>query len=160
VRAGSLDLAITTRQPKSPGGEVLCQEPTVWAGAPGHDTQRRTPLPLAVSKDGACIFRERALAALDAMGIPWRIAYTSASLSGLTAAMRAGLAITVLTPSMLGAGLRVIGSDEGLPELPMIEIALHHSPGRPNEATRQLALSLQTHIQARSTVSFNKATSA
>ena len=84
------------------------------------------------------------------MGIPWRIAYTSASLSGLTAAVRAGLAITVLTPSMLGAGLRVIGSGEGLPELPMTEIALHRSPGRPNEATRQLALSLQTHIQARS----------
>ena len=150
VRAGSLDLAITTRQPKSPGGEVLCREPTVWAGAPGHDTQRRTPLPLAVSTDGVCIFRERALAALDAVGIPWRIAYTSASLSGLTAAVRAGLAITVLTPSMLGSDLSIIDSAEGLPELPMTEIALHRSPGRPKEAARQLALSLQTHIQARS----------
>ncbi|MDV6318248.1 LysR substrate-binding domain-containing protein [Chromohalobacter sp. HP20-39] len=160
VRAGSLDLAITTRQPKSPGGEVLCQEPTVWAGAPGHDTQRRTPLPLAVSTDGVCIFRERALAALDAVGLPWRIAYTSASLSGLTAAVRAGLAITVLTPSMLGSDLSIIDSVEGLPELPMTEIALHRSPGRPKEAARQLALSLQAHIQARSTVGLNKAAPA
>lgn len=150
VKAGGLDLAVTTRQPKSPGGEILCREATVWAGAPGYDTQRRTPLPLAMSRDGVCIFRERAIAALDAAGIAWRIAYTSASLSGLTAAVKAGLAITTLTPSMMGAGLRILDNSDGLPELPKTEIALHRSPGRPNEASRQLALRLQAHIRNRS----------
>lgn len=43
VRTGSLDLAITTRQPNSPGGEVLCREPMVWAGASGYDTHYRSP---------------------------------------------------------------------------------------------------------------------
>ncbi|OBA00954.1 LysR substrate-binding domain-containing protein [Halomonas sp. G11] len=147
VNMGALDIAITTRQPNSPGGEVLCREPMVWAGAPGYDTHFRSPLPLAVSREGVCIFRERAIAALDAAEIPWRIAYASPSLSGLTAAVRAGLAVTVLTPSMLGTELRLLDNNEGLPELPMSEITLHRSPGRPSEATQHLAAQLQAHIR-------------
>ncbi|MDN3526594.1 LysR substrate-binding domain-containing protein [Halomonas sabkhae] len=149
VSSGALDLAITTRQPNSPGGEVLCREPMVWAGASGYDTHHRSPLPLAVSREGVCIFRERAIAALDAAGIAWRIAYASPSLSGLSAAVRAGLAVTVLTPSMLGPELRLLGRDEGLPELPFSEITLHRSPGRPSESTQQLALQLQAYIRER-----------
>ncbi|MBB5320978.1 LysR substrate-binding domain-containing protein [Marinobacter oulmenensis] len=156
VKAGMLDLAITTRQPRSPGGEVLRREPMIWAGATGHDTQNRSPLPLAVSKQGVCIFRERTLASLDTAGIPWRIAYTSTSLSGLSAAVRAGLAITVLTPSMLGPDMRVLGSESGLPELPSIEIALHRATGRSTEATRQLALQLQSHIRGQLPTSDNR----
>ncbi|OHV13104.1 LysR family transcriptional regulator [Kushneria phosphatilytica] len=148
VKGGMLDLAVTTRQPRSPGGEVLWREPMVWAGSPGHDTHVRTPLPLAVSQEGVCIFRERALAALDAAGMSWRIAYTSASLSGLRSAVRAGLAITVLTPSMAGNELRILDSGSGLPELPGTEITLHRSPGRPSEAARQLALRLQERLGA------------
>ncbi|WP_148253634.1 LysR substrate-binding domain-containing protein [Aidingimonas lacisalsi] len=150
VKAGALDLAIATRQPNSPGGEVLCREPMVWASASGYDTHHRSPLPLAVSKEGVCIFRERAIMALEAAGIAWRIAYASASLSGLSAAVRAGLAVTVLTPSMIGPDLRIIGVDEGLPELQTTEITLHRSPGRPTEATQQLAAQLQAHIKGQS----------
>lgn len=147
VKTGALDLAIATRQPSSPGGEVLRREPMVWAGAAGYDTHHRSPLPLAVSREGVCIFRERAIAALDAAGIDWRIAYASPSLSGLSAAVRAGLALTVLTPSMLGPELRVLSTNEGLPDLQDIEITLHRSPGRPSEATQQLAHQLQAHIK-------------
>ena len=147
VRSGALDLAVVTRQPKSPGGEVLRREPLVWAGSTVHDTHYRVPLPLALSREGVCVFRERALAALDAAGVAWRVAYTSAGLSGLLSAVHAGLAVTVLTPSMLGSGLRIIGSDEGLPDLPAVEVALHRSPGRPSEAARQLALQLQERLE-------------
>ncbi|MGC8118908.1 LysR substrate-binding domain-containing protein [Marinobacter sp. VGCF2001] len=147
VKSGLLDLAITTRQPRSPGGDVLKREPMIWAGAIGYDTQWRSPLPLAVSQQGVCVFRERTIASLDAAGIPWRIAYTSASLSGLSAAVRAGLAITVLTPSMLGSEMRALGAEAGLPSLPGIEIALHRSPRQGSDASRQLALQLKAHIK-------------
>ncbi|MDV2079184.1 LysR substrate-binding domain-containing protein [Marinobacter xestospongiae] len=150
VRAGGLDLAVATRQPNSPGGEVLCREPMVWACGSGYETQSRSPLPLAVSRQGFCVFRERAIAALDGAGIAWRIAYASASLSGLSAAVRAGLAVTVLTPSMVGANLRVLGIEDGLPELPRTEITLHRRPGNLSEAAEQLALQLQAHVTSRS----------
>ncbi|WP_447072307.1 LysR substrate-binding domain-containing protein [Shewanella indica] len=147
MQAKMLDLAITTRQPKSPGGEVLCQEQTVWVGADRLEIQKRQPLPLAVSKDGLCIFRQRGIDALKSAGIPWRIAYTSASLSGLTAAVRAGLAVTILTPSMVPSGLQILTSEHGMPTLPMTEIALHLQPeAETNEATRRLANGIRKYI--------------
>jgi DNA-binding transcriptional LysR family regulator len=147
MRAKMLDLAITTRQPNSPGGEVLCREKTVWAGAAHFDIQKRSPLPLAVSKDGFCIYRQRGIDALNSAGIPWRIAYTSASLSGLTSAVEAGLAVTLLTPSMLSSGLKVLNQDDGLPELPPTEIALHRQDDSElNGATRKLAQAIKYHI--------------
>ncbi len=147
VKAGALDLAIATRQPNSPGGDVLRREPMVWAGAVGYDTHFRSPLPLAVSREGVCTFRERAIAALDTAGIRWRIAYASPSLSGLSAAVRAGLAVTVLIPSMLSPDLRILGVEDGLPELPYSEITLHRRPGRAKEAVQLLANQLQSTIR-------------
>ncbi len=149
MQAKMLDLAITTRQPNSPGGEVLCREKTVWVGAEGLDIQTRKPLPLAVSKDGFCTFRQRGIDALNSAGIPWRIAYTSASLSGLTSAVRAGLAITILTPSMLTSGLTVLPPKMGMPSLPMTEIALHIQASKDiNEATKRLADGIRRHIKS------------
>lgn len=147
MQTNQLDLAITTRQPKSPGGEVLCQEKTVWAGAAGFNLQKNTPLPLAVSKGGVCIFRERAIEALNSAGIAWRIAYTSASLSGLTAAVQAGLAITILTPSMLAPGLQILTTQNGLPDLPPTEIALHLQP-QLNDASKKLADKIRENINS------------
>ncbi|MBY6032243.1 LysR substrate-binding domain-containing protein [Marinobacter daepoensis] len=150
VQSGALDLAVVTRQPSSPGGELLCRESMVWACSSGYRPQSRSPLPLAVSRQGVCVFRDRAIAALEAAGIAWRIAYASASLSGLSAAVRAGLAVTVLTPSMAGPDLRLLGVEDGLPELPKTEITLHRRPGTLTEAAEQLAQQLKAHVKARS----------
>lgn len=146
VQGGALDLAVVTRQPNSPGGKVLRREPLVWAGTPDHNTADRDPLPLALSRQGVCVFREQALAALNAAGVPWRIAYTGGSLSGITAAVRAGLAVTVVTPSMLAEGLQSIDSSEGLPTLPSVEIAIHLGTGRPSDLVRELYATIQEKL--------------
>ncbi|WP_242472575.1 LysR family transcriptional regulator [Ectothiorhodospira mobilis] len=148
VRAGGLDLAVVTRQPGSPGGETLRREPLWWAGASDHAAHRRDPLPLALSRRGTCIFREQALEALEASGRSWRVAYTGSGLAGLLAAVRAGLAVTVLTPSMMSAGLRPLGEAEGLPPLPWVDIALHRAPGRPTEPAARLAERLRQRLAA------------
>lgn len=143
VNQGRLDLAITTRQPSSPGGTVLRREPMVWVEGVGYNTHQRQPLPLALSKQGVCIFREHALASLKSAAIDWRVAYTSTSLSGLSAAVQSGLALTVLTPSMMLTNMRIV---EGLPQLPNIEIALHVASQANDAATAQLALQLRRYI--------------
>lgn len=142
LAAGSLDVAITTRQPNSPGGEVLCSEPTRWVAGAGFNTHQRRPLPLAVSRDGYCIFRERAISALDSAGIAWRVAYTSASLSGLSAAVKAGLAVTVMTPSMVTEGLQILSTEHGLPKLADTEIAIHQQPQHQASIAIQKLISL------------------
>ena len=81
-------------------------------------------MPLALFQSG-CPFRDWALAGLNGVGRPYRIAYTSASISGVLAAVTAGLAVTVLGRSVPPAGVRPLGVAEGFPPLPPASITLH-----------------------------------
>ena len=119
-----LDLALITCTPGAETGEVLRREPTVWATAERHLAHEDEPLPLALFQAG-CPFRDWALAGLSGLGRPYRIAYTSASISGVLAAVTAGLAVTVLGRSGLPAGVRPLGAAEGFPPLPPASITLH-----------------------------------
>lgn len=85
--------------------------------------QPTEPIPLAVY-EAPCFFRQRALAALDKAGQPWRIAFTSPSLHGLWAAVEAGLGVTLRTAVGLPATLRVL---DGLPPIadPVLPVCLH-----------------------------------
>ena len=146
LRSGDLDLALVTRQRRSPGGEVLRREPLVWAAGRWQEPELEDPIPLALFPAGQDVFRELALAALENAGRSWRIAYTSQSLSGLRPAVDAGLAIMIVTRSMLTPELRVLDAASGMPELPSIEIALHRPPGRPSEPARRLGALLEEQL--------------
>lgn len=141
LEAGQLDLALVTRHPRSPGGEVLRREPLVWVGARNHAPETEPVLPLSLFPQDTCVFRERALGALSEAGRPWRVVYTSMSLTGQQAIVGAGLAVTALIPSVVSPDLRVLEADgdANLPPLPSVEIALHRRPGRPPEAVRRVA---------------------
>ena len=119
-----IDLALITCAPGAETGEVVRREPTVWATAERHLAHEHEPLPLALFQCG-CPFRDWALAGLNGVGRPYRIAYTSASITGILAAVTAGLAVTVLCRSVLPTGVRPLGVDEGFPPLPPASITLH-----------------------------------
>lgn len=127
VEAGDLDLALVTQHRDRAAGKIVRQEPLVWAAARGHQPQELDPLPLAIFAPG-CIYRDAALAALDACGRPWRIAYNSANTAGLQAAVSAGLAVTTAVQSSIGPTLQVLGEAEGFPPLPLVTISLHCGP--------------------------------
>ncbi len=121
-----IDLAVITASCTLSGdsGEVLRREPVVWATAERHLAHEQEPLPLALFQSG-CLFRDWALASLDGIGRPYRIAYTSASFSSILAAVNAGLAVTALCHSVLPAGVRPLSLEEGFPPLPPTNITLH-----------------------------------
>ena len=146
VEAGDLVVAIITRQPERRRGKVLRTERLVWAGSRQHLAHQETPLPLALFPEG-CVFREHALAALDAASIPWRIAYTSQSFAGGMIAVSGGLALTVVAQSMVPAQWRVLGDEQELPRLPEIEIALHRAPGTLAPAVALLEAQLVEAVQ-------------
>ena len=58
------------------------------------------------------------------MGRPYRIAYSSESLSGFKAAISAGLAVGVLARGTVAKTMRVIGTNDGFPGLPSTGLAL------------------------------------
>lgn len=66
-----------------------------------HQPSLTDPLPLALYSLGADLFREVAEQSLAAAGRDWRVAYTSQSMVGLGPVVQAGLAIVVVTRSML-----------------------------------------------------------
>jgi DNA-binding transcriptional LysR family regulator len=122
--AGEFDLAVIKREPS--GGEAgvrVWREPLVWAMRPGFETERAGPLPLVLSPY-PCVYRARAINALDAIGRDWRVAYTCGSLSGSQAAVRAGLGVTVLPRGMVPDDLLALDHANHLPNLRETEIAL------------------------------------
>ncbi|QYD70199.1 LysR family transcriptional regulator [Paraburkholderia edwinii] len=98
-------------------GELLWEEPLVWAYSAVSALEADAPVPLAVFPD-PCVYRESALAALAASGRPWRIAFESGSMAGCVAAALAGFAVAPIARSQLRDGLRELGVADGLPELP------------------------------------------
>lgn len=124
---GALDIVLLKRDPERvKGGIKVWREPLVWAAAEYY--QLKKPMPLVLSPQ-PCIYRARALAALDRVRQPWQIAYTSPSLAGTIAAVRAGLGVTVLPANMIPAGLAPLKSGIKLPHLADSEIALMKKDG-------------------------------
>lgn len=120
---GEFDLILVKRDPAGiTGGMQVWREPLVWVGSDTYGLEEET-LSLILSPQ-PCIYRARALAALDRAKRPWHVSYTSPSLAGTTAAVRAGLGISVLPANMLPNGIHPIGMEAGLPDLVDSEIAL------------------------------------
>jgi DNA-binding transcriptional LysR family regulator len=118
VASGGLDLAVTfDPEPGRPDPEEI-QLGVHWLAAPGFRWQVGTPLPLVLFEP-PCTFRRLALEALDRASIPWRMAFTSPSLSGLWAAAAAGLGVTVRTELGTPARVRRL-RDRRLPPLPAL----------------------------------------
>lgn len=128
--AGAFDMVLVKRQPSTDrqDGVRVWREPLVWVGRDSQAAADAAKVPLVVSPE-PCVYRRRATEALDALGRPWRIAYTSTSLAGSVSAVRAGLGISVLPLHMVPTGLQAIGTEAGLPPLYDTEIALIEAPG-------------------------------
>ena len=125
-RKGAFDLTLIKRERAAtqPGGIRVWREPLVWVTSDRDFWSPDVSLPLVVSPT-PCVYRKRAIEALDKAHRPWRIAYTCGSLAGSLAAVKAGLGVTVLPRDMVPAGLHVIDG-RPLPDLKDTEIALLH----------------------------------
>jgi len=146
VQAGRLDLAMLTRRPGSPPGDLLRREQLVWVAAMDHRPEWLDPIPLALFPED-CIFRPLTTGALDDAGRAWRVAYTASSIAGVLSAVSSGLAITPLAAATVPPGYRRLGPADGLPPLPVIEIALRRAPGA-SAAARLLADQLLGSLRA------------
>jgi DNA-binding transcriptional LysR family regulator len=144
LEKGQLDLALLLTAEVRPDSEILATLPMAWIGGSEPLRPDAEPMPLALFEP-PCLFRAAAIAALDKVGLPWRIAFTSPSLSGLWAAIDAGLGITVRTAASVPSNLVAIGERAKLPALPPVHLCLH-SAGRvlPPAALRLRDILLET----------------
>lgn len=138
IEARELDVALVIRQPNRGGGETLLKEQLVWTGSRTHLVYEEDPLPLAVLPAG-CVFRERALTALNDSGRRWRIAFCSPSFVAGEIAVSGGYAVTVMAQTLVPPNWRVLGAAEGLPALPQVEVGLYRAPGATSEPAARLS---------------------
>jgi DNA-binding transcriptional LysR family regulator len=120
---GELDIALVSRGASGHGEGVLVhREPLVWAGLRHGTAWQRRPMPIAVSS-GLCCWRSQSTAALDRVGVDYRVAYTSQHYVGQLAPVLADLAVAPLPASLITGDL-VRVDDRGLPPIGHYEIEL------------------------------------
>jgi DNA-binding transcriptional LysR family regulator len=142
IETGDLDLAIVTDcEAMNRESEIIRREQLLWVGSSRHSAHLEEPLPLALGRQ-TCQWRHEAIAALQAVGKPFRILYTSSNSTAVSAAVMAGLAITVLAESGLRPGMRVLGPSDGFPALSPCRIGILRNRHEPST----LADALANHI--------------
>lgn len=133
VKGGTLDLALTWGH-HAKTSTFLGRRSVHWVGAPGWRLPVDGPVQLAAF-DAPCTFRSMAINALDGAGISWRHAFSSPGLSGLWAAVTAGLGVTARTAQAIPAHLAVLAPQvSGLPHLPPVDLVLHEARPGPSPA--------------------------
>ncbi|HEX7855697.1 MAG TPA: LysR family transcriptional regulator [Sphingobium sp.] len=129
--AGTLDIIFVKRRTYDRRGVTAWAEPMSWVGRPGLAIDPAAALPLLLYPPPS-VTRAAAIEALEAARRSWRIAFTSGSLTGLSAAARAGIGIMPHSARLMPAGLSVIPPREDLPRLPAMEFVIlgpggHHA---------------------------------
>jgi len=137
IAEGGLDLALMWGNPPVANTVTVQRLPMVWIGLKGYAVPRGDTVPLALF-ESPCVFRQPSVEALERTHRPWRLAFTSPSLSGLWAAAAAGLGVTVRTPLGLPSPLAVLGKSSGLPKLPQIALSLYTAQPEPPQAVARL----------------------
>lgn len=125
-----LDIALVTHNPKVRHALLVRTEPLYWVTSMAHSVQDETPVPLAVGRH-SCDWRQLGCAALDSVGRPYSILFTSWSSTVVASAVLAGLAVSLLPESALRPGMRILTANEGFPDLPPAEIGMIRRQGVP-----------------------------
>lgn len=134
-----LDLVLVkmTSPEDFPFGVEIWAEPLVWVGKEGmiYKQNSGVPLPLVLAPE-PCVYRSRAIAALEQNGIRSRIVYSSPSYAGTIAAVRANMGVTVLPITMIPQ--KLIRIDDLLPSLPDIHVSLIRQNSKDTPAINSL----------------------
>jgi DNA-binding transcriptional LysR family regulator len=138
LERGELDLALLKRDAGEKGGIAVWPERVHWV------TSRTNPIDTKVNSvpliffPAGCLYRARAIHAIEAAGRAWHMAYTSSSLSGIQAAVAAGLGLSILPDIAIQNDHRTLTGKDGFAPIDKTEVALVAAPGA-SPATLRLA---------------------
>jgi DNA-binding transcriptional LysR family regulator len=126
-REFDLVLVKMSRPEDFPNGLDVYSEKLEWVGDKSLIEDKSKSLPLVLSPQ-PCVYRTRAINALNETQIKWRIVFSSPSYAGTIAAVKAGLGITVLPRTMIPEHLCVLNYSN-LPPLNDTHLCLlkHHN---------------------------------
>lgn len=110
-----------------PNGIDVWTEALEWVGNPEFFESNDQAIPLVLSPQ-PCVYRARAIHALEKKNKKWRIVFSSHSYAGTIAAVKAGMGITVLPRNMVPHDFQIIRINKDIPPLDDTHISLlkHH----------------------------------
>lgn len=111
-----------------PNGIDVWTETLEWVGESYFfELNNEEPVPLVLSPQ-PCVYRSRAINALEKRNRKWRVGFSSHSYAVTTAAVKAGIGVTVLPRNMVPADLKIIQPAAHIPKLDDTHISmLKHS---------------------------------
>jgi DNA-binding transcriptional LysR family regulator len=138
LERGELDLALLKRDAGEKGGVAVWPERVHWVTSKTHPVNCEEGSVPLIGFPAGCLYRARAIHALESAGRSWHMAYTSSGLAGIQAAVAAGLGLSILSEIAIQAEHRVLTAREGFAPIDKTELALVASPNA-SPATLRLA---------------------
>lgn len=146
LKKGTLDLAIYEVSDPSDGEEPLFEDPTSWMASAHRNFEDADSLPVALF-DQTCWWHAAALNSLAKRDRPYRIVYSSQSVSGVLAAVEAGIAVGLLGRSSHHRGLSVVGAAAGLGPTPTSKLVMAAGAGQKGEPLTALKTAIRSAFQ-------------
>jgi DNA-binding transcriptional LysR family regulator len=138
LRSGQLDLIFIKSAPdENPDGVQVSRDKMVWVGHEKTIIETDQPVPV-VAYQAPSFSRQVGIDALETAGRTWRITCNSREVSGLLAAVRAGLGVAVFPNSLIPEDLVKVTNRFGLPELGEVDFTLLRNPSAPPDSTDAL----------------------
>jgi DNA-binding transcriptional LysR family regulator len=128
LNRGELDLALLKRTAGEKGAIAAWPERVHWVTSKTHPRDTRNGSVPLIGFPAGCLYRAGAIHALESAGRSWHMAYTSSSLSGIQAAVAAGMGLSILSEMAIQADHRVLTAKEGFAPIDKTEVALLASP--------------------------------
>ncbi|MFH0302173.1 LysR substrate-binding domain-containing protein [Bradyrhizobium sp. 31Argb] len=138
LNRGELDLALLKRTAGEKGAIAAWPERVHWVTSKTHPRDTRSGSVPLIGFPAGCLYRAGAIHALESAGRAWHMAYTSSSLSGIQAAVAAGMGLSILSEIAIQADHRVLTAKDGFAPIDRTEVALLASPAA-SPATLRLA---------------------
>lgn len=127
LKAGALDLVFVKWVSGAQEGEVVKQDTFAWVGLEQTVLEPGAPVPVIVYP-APSLSRKLALDALEDAGRTWRVTCTTKQISGVLAALRAGIGIAVMPTSLVPEDLKIITKRFELPPVGAVDFTLIRNP--------------------------------
>src|ERR1700748_2563872 len=138
LERGDLDLALLKSDAGEKGGIARWAERVHWVTSKSHPRATAAGSVPLIGFPAGCLYRARAIHALESAGRARHMDYTSSSLAGIQAAVAAGMGLSILSDMAIQSDHRVLTAREGFSPIDKTELALIAAPDA-SPATLRLA---------------------
>jgi DNA-binding transcriptional LysR family regulator len=132
-----LDIAVHALASPGLGTHLLRRQRTCWVASRHHLVHQQQPLPLALF-DRSCWWRDSALQALTTAGIEFREVFSSESVTGISAAVAAGVAVALIGEESLRDEFLLLTEEQGFPAMPESSLVLQVREGADNSLVQAM----------------------